>query len=79
MNTQIQEFSSREDLLSANAELITQLQKRLQVKRFRANENDNSKLEYMKALTDAVKVQNEILANAELDDIKEEIAKLKGC
>jgi len=45
MNTQIQEFSSREDLLSANAELITQLQKRLQVKRFRANENDTSKLE----------------------------------
>ena len=77
MNTQVQEFSNREDLLQVNAVLISQYQKRLQAKRFRATENDNSKLEYMKALTEAVKVQNEVIANTELDEIKEEIAKLK--
>lgn len=77
MNTQVQDFSNHDSLLSANAALITQLQNRLQVKRFRANENDNSKLEYMKTLSEALKVQNEILANAELDEIKEEIARLK--
>lgn len=78
MNSQIQEFSNRDSLLSANAALITQLQNRLQVKRFRTNENDNSKLEYMKTLSEALKVQNEILANIELDEIKEQIEKLKG-
>lgn len=78
MNTQL-EFANREDLLSANAALITQLQKRLQVKRFRANENDTSKLEYMKTLSKALETQNSILANAELDEIKEEIAKMKSC
>jgi len=77
MNPQIQEFSNRDSLLSANAALITQLQNRLQVKRFRANENDTSKLEYIKTLSEALKIQNEILANAELDEIKEEISKLK--
>lgn len=78
MNSLIQQFSNREDLLQVNAVLISQFQKRLQAKRFRATENDNSRLEYMKALTEAVRVQNEVLASVELDDIKEEIAKLKG-
>ncbi len=78
MNSQL-EFANREDLLQVNAGLISQFQKRLQAKRFRATENDNSKLEYMKALTEAVRVQNEVIANHELDDIKEEIARLKGC
>lgn len=77
MNSIIQDFSNRDSLLSANAALITQLQNRLHAKRFRANENDTSKLEYMKTLTEALKVQNEILANVELDEIKEEISKLK--
>lgn len=79
MNSQIQEFSNRGDLLQVNAGLISQYQKRLQAKRFRATENDSSKLAYMQALTEAVRVQNEVLASAELDDIKAEIEKLKGC
>lgn len=78
MNSQLQ-FANREDLLQVNAGLISQFLRRLQAKRFRATENDNSKLEYMKALTEAVRVQNEVLASAELDDIKAEIEKLKGC
>ncbi len=78
MTSSIQVFSNRESLLEANAVLITQLQNRLRVKRFRANENDTSKLEYMKTLTETLKVQNGILESCQLDDIKEEIAKLKG-
>lgn len=78
MTSSIQVFSNRESLLEANAALITQLQDRLRVKRFRANENDTSKLEYMKALTEAVKVQNDILESCQLDEIKEEIDNLKG-
>ena len=78
MTSSIQVFSNRESLLEANAVLITQLQNRLRVKRFRANENDNSKLEYMKALTESLKVQNDILESCQLDDIKEEIDNLKG-
>jgi hypothetical protein len=78
MTSEIQYFSNRDSLLSANAVLITQLQNRLRVKRFRANENDTSKLEYMKALTEAVKVQNDILESCQLDEIKEEIDNLKG-
>lgn len=77
MNSPIQEFSNREDLLQVNAVLISQFQNRLQAKRFRATENDHYKLEYMKALTEAVKVQNEVLQAAEIEEIKEEIAKLK--
>jgi hypothetical protein len=76
MNQQL-EFANREDLLQVNAGLISQFQKRLQAKRFRATENDSSKLAYMQALTEAVRVQNEVLASAELDEIKEEISKLK--
>lgn len=73
------EFANREDLLQVNSGLISQFQKRLQAKRFRATENDSSKLAYMQALTEAVRVQNEVIASCELDEIKEEIARLKGC
>lgn len=72
------EFTSREELLQVNAGLICQLQGRLRAKRYRPQEGDVSKLGHINSLIEALKVQNEILANAELDEIKEEIAKLKG-
>ena len=70
-------FSSRESLLKANAELIENLQKRINVKRFRVQEGDSIKLGYIRALIQALQVQNAILKDAELDEIKTEIEELK--
>jgi hypothetical protein len=70
-------FSSRESLLKANAELIDNLQKRINVKRFRPQEGDSIKLGYIRALIQALQAQNAILKDAELDEIKTEIEELK--
>jgi hypothetical protein len=70
-------FSSRESLLKANAELIGNLQKRIHVKRFRPQEGDSIKLGYIRALIQALQAQNAILKDAELDEIKTEIEELK--
>lgn len=70
-------FSSRESLLKANSELIENLQKRINVKRFRLQEGDSIKLGYIRALIQALQVQNAILKDAELDEIKTEIEELK--
>lgn len=69
--------SSREFLLKANAELIENLQKRINVKRFRPQEGDSIKLGYIRALIQALQAQNAILKDAELDDLKKEIEELK--
>ena len=70
-------FFSREFLLKANAELIENLQKRINVKRFRPQEGDSIKLGYIRALIQALQAQNAILKDAELDDLKKEIEELK--
>jgi IS4 transposase len=68
-------FSSRESLLKANSELIEILQKRINVKRFRVQEGDSIKLGYIRALIQALQVQNEILKDTEIDEIKRELKK----
>jgi hypothetical protein len=70
-------FSSRKSLLKANTELIENLQKRINVKRFRPQEGDSIKLGYIRALIQALKVQNDILKDAELDELKKEIDEIK--
>lgn len=70
-------FSLRESLLKANAGLIDNLQKRINVKRFRPQEGDSIKLGYIRALIQALQAQNAILKDAELDEIKTEIEELK--
>jgi KaiC/GvpD/RAD55 family RecA-like ATPase len=70
-------YSSRKSLLKANAELIENLQKRINVKRFRVQEGDSIRLGYIRALIQALQVQNAILKDAELDEIKTEIEELK--
>jgi molybdopterin converting factor small subunit len=77
MSTNVQDFSSREALLSANSALITQLQDRLKAKRFRPQEGDNVRIGYMRALIQALQCQNAILKDAELDELKKEIEELK--
>lgn len=70
-------FSSRNSLLKANAELIDNLQKRINVKRFRPQEGDSIRLGYLRALIQALQVHNAILKDAELDELKKEIEELK--
>ena len=70
-------FSSRESLIKANAELIENLQKRINVKRFRTQEGDSIRLGYIRALMQALKVQNEILKDFEIDELKQEINEMK--
>lgn len=71
-------FSSRESLLSANSELIEQLQERLKVKRFRPQEGDGVKLAYMRVYIQALQAQNAILKDNELDEIQKRIEALEG-
>jgi len=72
------DFSNRNELLQANSAIILQLQARLKAKRYRPTDADASKLGYINSLVGALKLQNEILKNADLDEIKAEIEKLKG-
>lgn len=70
-------LSSRESLLNANAEIIQQLQDRLKAKRFRLQEGDSVKLAYIRVFVQALQVQNSILRDVELDDIKKRIEALE--
>jgi len=72
-----QDFSTRDRLLRANSELIYNLQKRINVKRFRVQEGDSINLGYIRALIQALQVQNAILKDAELDKLRAEIQELK--
>ncbi len=70
-------FPCRENLLKVNAELITNLQKSVNVKRFRPQEGDSIRLGYIRALIQALQVQNAILKDIELDAIKQELEKVR--
>lgn len=72
-----EDFSTRERLLRANSELLANLQSRINVKRFRVQEGDSLKLGYVRAFIQAVQVQNAILKDAELDELRAEIQELK--
>lgn len=71
-------LSSRESLLNANAEIIQQLQDRLKAKRFRLQEGDSVKLAYIRVFVQALQVQNAILKDSELDDIKKRLEVLES-
>lgn len=69
---------SRESLLSANSELISQLQDRLKAKRFRPQEGDSLRLAYMRVFLQALQVQNSILKDQELEDLKQRLEVLEA-
>jgi hypothetical protein len=71
-------FDSRELLLSANSELILQLQERLKAKRFRPQEGDSLKLAYTRVFIQALQVQNAILKDTELDEFKKRLEALES-
>jgi len=70
--------SSREALLSANAEILNQLQERLKAKRFRPQEGDAIKLAYMWVFIQVLQVQNAIMKDSELDEFKKRLEALEG-
>jgi hypothetical protein len=70
-------FPCRESLLKVNAELISNLQKRINLKRFRPQEGDSIKLGYIRALIQALQVQNAILKDIELDALKQELEEVR--
>jgi hypothetical protein len=71
-------LSSRESLLKANAELIENLRKRLNVKRFRPQDGDSIKLGYLRVLIQALQAQNAILKDTELDEFKKRLEALEN-
>jgi len=73
----LEKIASRESLLKVNSELIANLQKRVNVKRFRPQEGDSIKLGYIRALIQSLQVQNSILKDVELDAIKQELEEVR--
>ena len=70
-------FSSRESLLNANSEMISQLHDRLKAKRFRLQEGDSIKLAYMRVFIQALTLQNAILRDSELEELQDRIKALE--
>jgi hypothetical protein len=70
-------FSSRELLVSANSEIISQLHDRLKAKRFRPQEGDSIKLAYMRVFIQALTLQNAILRDSELEELQDRIKALE--
>jgi hypothetical protein len=73
----LENISSRKSLLRVNAELIVQLQKRVNVTRFRAQDGDSIKLGYIRALIQALQVQNNVLKDVELDALRHELEEVR--
>lgn len=69
--------TERYELIQSNKVLIKNLEKRLKAKRFIVREGDYQKQGYIRLLIQALKVQNDILKDAELDELKKEIDEIK--
>ena len=69
--------TERYELIQSNKALIKSLEKRLKAKRFLVREGDYQKQGYIRLLIQALKVQNEILKDFEIDDLKKEIDEMK--
>lgn len=69
--------TERYELIQSNKVLIKNLEKRLKAKRFIVREGDYQKQGYIRLLIQALKVQNEILKDFEIDDLKKEIEEMK--
>ncbi|HEY3361026.1 MAG TPA: hypothetical protein VGK06_04145 [Methanosarcina sp.] len=70
-------FSSRDSLLKANSILIENLQKRINVKRFRPQEGDSIKLGYIRVLIQAIQAQNSVLKDVEINELQSDVQELK--
>jgi hypothetical protein len=77
MSENIFDFSDRNSLIHANAVLISQLQSRLKMKRWRVQEGESLRVSYFRTLILALQAQNSILKDSELDDLKKQIEELR--
>jgi hypothetical protein len=77
MTAEENQNSRREALIQANEELIHKLQSRLKPKRFVPHNGDLQKQGYIRLLIQALKVENEILKDVELDQLKRDIEELR--
>lgn len=77
MQEKIVNFSDRSSLIEANALLISQLQNRLKMKRWRVQEGESLKVSYYRVLIQALECQNRVLKDVEVDQLKQDIEELK--
>jgi hypothetical protein len=77
MSENIFDFSDRNSLIHANAVLISQLQSRLKMKRWRVQEGESLRVSYFRTLILALQAQNAILKDGEMDQLKAEIVEHK--
>lgn len=73
-----EKFSNRDSLIKTNAELIETLQKRVSGTRFRPQEGEGLKIAYYRLLLNALQVQNSIIKDHELDEMKKRIEALEA-
>jgi len=70
-------FSSRESLLKANAELIENLQKRINVKRFRPAPGESLKLSCVRVYIQCIQLQSTLIKDLELESLLERVVALE--
>lgn len=68
---------SRDDLLQANGEIIKLLRARIKGKRFRVQEGDLVKIQYLKTLIYSLRCMNEILKYKQLDELDKKLKTLE--
>lgn len=76
--TQIVEKIDRSKLLHISSWLVESLRLRLDVERFKEREGDSIRLQYIRAMVQAVQAHNSILKDEELDDIKNRVAMIEA-
>lgn len=69
---------NREKLLDISSWLVESLRIRLDVKRFKEQRGDSVRLQYIRALVQALQAHNTILKEQEMEEIKARLNQLEG-
>lgn len=68
---------SRNCLLSVSSKLIEDLHNKVNLKRFRASQDDEVKIKFTRLLIQALEAHNRMLRDGELEDIKTRLDELE--
>lgn len=68
----------RSRLMDISSSLVESLYIRLNVERFKEREGDSTRLQYIRALIQALQAHNAILKDTEIDDIKRRLDDLEA-
>jgi len=68
----------RSRLMDISSSMVESLYIRLNVERFKEREGDSTRLQYVRALIQALQVHNAILKDTEIDDIKRRLDDLEA-